>query len=246
MARLPDGSAIRAVLLDLDDTILDNRSGVAAAWDHVAGLLAADQTFAAEAVRTQIDRVTDWFWSDPDRHRTGRLDLLAARRIILGRVLETLGAHDPPLVERAAHVYGEHRFSSLCLEAEALTVLADLRRCVDRIGLVTNGASDAQRRKLDRFALEQHFDHVQIEGELGVGKPESEAYAHALAQVGARAEDTLMVGDSFEADVLGALAAGLHAAWIDASGRGSPPSEAPRPFHTLASIRELPALLATA
>ncbi len=246
MTRLPDGSRIRAVLLDLDDTLLDNRSGVAGAWDHISAMLAADHPFSVEDARTEIDRVTDWFWDDPERHRTGRLDLLAARRVILGRVLDTLGVEDPALVERAAWEYGEHRFANLRLEDEALDVLSEVRRRVGRVGLVTNGASDAQRRKLERFSLERHFDHVQIEGELGVGKPESEAYAHALRCVEARPDETLMVGDSFEADVLGALGAGLHAAWIDAHGRGRPPGEAPRAFHTLASIGDLLALLSPA
>jgi HAD superfamily hydrolase (TIGR01509 family) len=246
MVRLPDGSVIRAVLLDLDDTLLDNRSGVSVAWDRVSAMLAAEHAFTAEAARELIDSESDWFWADSSRHRTGRLDLLAARRTILSRVLEKLGTADAPLVERAACVYGEHRFSTLCFEEEALAVLADLRRRVERIGLVTNGASDAQRRKLDHFALERHFDHVQIEGELGVGKPESAAYRHALAQVGTRPEETLMVGDSFDADVLGALGAGLHAAWIDAHRRGAPPAQAPRDFHTLASIGDLSDLLESA
>jgi putative hydrolase of the HAD superfamily len=243
MARLPDGSEIRVLLLDLDDTILDNRSGVSAAWDFVAELLAPPHGLRAEAVREEIDRVTDWFWSDSERHRVGRLDLLAARRVILGRVLEALGVDDPPLVDRAAAAYQEHRFSSLCLEDRALETLAALRAQVGTLGLLTNGASAAQRAKIDRFDLWRWFDHVQIEGELGVGKPEADAYQHAIRSLGASPQETLMAGDDFECDVLGSLGAGLHAAWVDAHGRGRPQRPAPRDFHVVPSIRELLELL---
>jgi putative hydrolase of the HAD superfamily len=243
MARLPDGTEIRVLLLDLDDTILDNRSGIRAAWDVVSELLAAPHGLGTPVVRAEIDRVTEWFWSDSERHRTGRLDLMAARQIILGRVLDTLGVDDPTLVERAAAAYQEHRSSSLCLEERALETLDALRAQVGALGLVTNGAADAQRAKIDRFDLWRWFDHVQIEGELGVGKPEVDAYAHATRSLGAAPEETLMVGDDFECDVLGSLDAGLHAAWIDAHGRGGPGRPAPRDFHVLPSIRELLDLL---
>jgi putative hydrolase of the HAD superfamily len=243
MARLPDGSEIRVLLLDLDDTILDNRSGVRAAWDFVAELLAPPHGLCTDVVREEIDRVTDWFWSDPQRHRVGRLDLLAARRVILGRVLESLGVDDPPLVERAAAAYQEHRFSSLRLEERALETLEALRAQVGTLGLLTNGASGAQRAKIDRFDLWRWFDHVQIEGEVGMGKPEVDAYRHAIRSLGAAPEQTLMAGDDFECDVLGSLDAGLHAAWIDAHGRGRPRRAAPRDFHVVSSIRELLELL---
>lgn len=244
MPTLPDGSGIRALLLDLDDTILDGRSGVAAAWDAVSALVAAAQPGLADAdVRLEIDRVTDWFWSDPERHRTGRLDLVAARRVILTRVLAVFEREEPALVERAARFYTEHREASLCLEEGVLEVLEGLRARVPRMALVTNGAARPQRAKVERFALERFFDHVQIEGELGVGKPETRAYEHALGVLDARPGEALMVGDNFECDVLGPLEAGMHAAWIDLHDVGEPPEPAPRSFHRVRSLRELAELL---
>jgi len=242
--RLPDGSELQALVLDLDDTILDNRSGVPAAWDHIAVLLAEGCPALDEATaRDHIDRVTDWFWSDAERHRSGRLDLPAARRTILGGVLKRVGHDDPALVAHAAAEYQRHRDSTQRLEADALAVLAELRERFGRMALLTNGASGPQRGKVERFGLARFFDHVQIEGEAGVGKPESDAYARALAGIDVEPGAALMVGDSFEMDVLGALGAGLHAAWIDTERRGRPPAAAPREFHTLAALRELLELL---
>ena len=49
----------------------------------------------------------------------------------------------------------------------------------------------------------------------------------------------LMVGDNFRCDVLGSLAVGMHAAWIDVEGVGAPPREPPRPHATVRSLVEL-------
>ena len=244
MPSLPDGSGIRALLLDLDDTILDGRNGLAEAWDAVAELLADAQPGLGVAdVRAEVDRVTDWFWSDSERHRVGRLDLVAARRVILTRVLAAFERDDPELVERAALFYTQRREASVRLEEGVLDVLEGLRSRVPRMALVTNGASRPQRAKVERFDLARFFDHVQIEGELGVGKPETRAFEHALGVLDAQPGEALMVGDNFECDVLGPLTAGLHAAWIDLHGAGAPPEPAPRAFHRVRSLRELAELL---
>ena len=55
-----------------------------------------------------------------------------------------------------------------------------------------------------------------------------------------------MVGDNFEADVIGALDAGAHAAWIDLDGVGRPPTEPPRPHASVRSLAELVELLGQA
>ncbi len=57
--------------------------------------------------------------------------------------------------------------------------------------------------------------------------------------LGVRADESLMVGDNFGADVIGALDAGAHAAWIDRNGAGRPPSVPPRPHASVGSLAEL-------
>jgi putative hydrolase of the HAD superfamily len=126
----------------------------------------------------------------------------------------------------------------------AREALAALRAAVPRLALLTNGAAGAQRAKLERFDLARHFDHVQIEGAAGFGKPSARAFQHALAALGAAPERAVMVGNDFEFDVLGAARAGLGAVWIDVDGAGRPPQPASHPFRVVRSIEEVPGLLA--
>src|SRR4029079_10828932 len=59
-----------------------------------------------------------------------------------------------------------------------------------KLALVTNGAADTQRAKVERFELAHRFHHIQIEGEHGFGKPEERAYLHAMKALGVSAADT--------------------------------------------------------
>src|SRR5215472_690229 len=72
------------------------------------------------------------------------------------------------------------------LHDEELSLFPDAHETLDRLkelgiklALITNGAAEPQRAKVVRFALEHRFDHIQIEGEHGFGKPEERAYKHA-------------------------------------------------------------------
>lgn len=237
---LPPLDAVEAVLLDLDDTILDDRSGIRGAWHVVIGFLHEQRPgLAPDAIEAAIAERTDWFWSDPERERRGRLDLRRARLEILSGVLARLECPDETLAGRAADLYTRHRESSCLLSEGAMDALGRLRAAVPRLALVTNGAARPQRAKIERFDLAPWFDHIQVEGEFGLGKPEPAVYRHVAASLEVRPVGCLMVGDNFRCDVLGALAVGMHAAWIDVEGVGAPPRDPPRPHATVRSLVEL-------
>ena len=237
---LPRLSDLRALLLDLDDTILDDRSGLPAAWSATVEFTCGQcERLEPEDLRAAIDGVTGWFWSDPERERRGRLDLLAARREIIGGALASLDVVDAELAGRAAHVYTRRREEGQRMATGAPEALTRLRRAFPYLALVTNGASGAQRAKLERFGLAEWFDHIQLEGEFGAGKPEPEAYRNVTRVLGVEAGACLMVGDDFRCDVVGALDAGMHAAWVDVEERGEPPGAAPGPFATVSSLAGL-------
>ena len=237
---LPALEELRALLLDLDDTILDDRSGILGSWSLAVEFAVRERPeLEPETLGEAIAATTGWFWSDPERERRGRLDLHAAHREIIGGAFARLSVVDPRFVERVALRYAEARQRSYRMAPGAAKALARLRVRVPKLALVTNGASQPQRAKIERFSLTGVFDHIQVEGEYGPGKPDPEVYHHVADSLGAAPEECLMVGDNHRCDVVGALEAGMHAAWIDVDGRGEPPKPAPRPHATLRSLAEL-------
>jgi putative hydrolase of the HAD superfamily len=218
----------RVILLDLDDTILDDSGGAAPAWRTVSAE-AAERLDGAdpEAVYAAIDEVRMWFWDDPERHRIGRADLRAASRSIIAEALRRTGAEpDDELVDRLAGRYRELREGSIAPLPGALEALDDLRTAGFRLGLITNGAADAQRAKIERFDLARHFDYIGIEGERGFGKPDLRAYQAALDALDAAPEETWMVGDRLDWDVLAPAELGIGGVWVNPDGLPADGAEA--------------------
>ena len=91
------------------------------------------------------------------------------------------------------------------------------------VAVVTNGPPDIQRLKIDQTGIGPYLSAVVISGEIGIGKPDPAVFWRALELVGAPPERAVMVGDSWERDVTGALAAGMRAVWIS-HGRKAPKS----------------------
>jgi FMN phosphatase YigB (HAD superfamily) len=113
----------------------------------------------------------------------------------------------------------------LCQEIElrpgAREVLADVQDLGFIQAVLSNTAasdSEAARRLLQRLDVDSHFAYVlATQSELTRDKPQkpdAAVFHHVLGALGARAEEAVMVGNSWDNDVLGANASGLHALWL--------------------------------
>lgn len=230
----------QAVLVDLDDTILDDSGAVSRCWPkacsvHQAELGGLDPTALLESIR----RTALWFWGDAERHRVGRLDLDAARAEVVAMALSELGIADPPLATRIAATYGALRDRDLRPFAGSVGTVEWLRESGCRLALVTNGAGAAQRRKIERFDLAPLFDVILIEGEMGFGKPDPRVYRRALDSLGVAPSDAWMVGDNLDWDVAPPQRLGLRGIWIDLRGTGLPAGHAARPDRIIRGLSDL-------
>jgi len=229
----------RAILFDLDDTILDDGGAVARLWLEVSAAAARRLGVDAEALLAAIEEMRTWYWSDPERHRVGRQDLREATRGIVAEAFVAFGVDDPDLARWVADEYRERRDSALDIFPGAVETLERVRARGVRTALLTNGAAAPQRAKIDRFDLARHFDCIFIEGEFGRGKPDPDVYRAALAAVGKTAAETWMVGDNLEWDVAAPQRLGIFGIWIDRDERGLPPASAVKPDRIIRHIGEL-------
>jgi putative hydrolase of the HAD superfamily len=235
-----------AILFDLDDTILAAFGAAAGQWQRVVAAFAdrlmphlPDATIAA------IQDYSRWLWADEARHRYWRHRIGEARRHIVenafARLVAAGGPAAPPraLCHAMADLFNEIQEAELCMFPGAHETLDRLKEMGVRLALVTNGAAAAQRRKVERFALAHRFDHIQIEGEHGFGKPEEEAYRHALRALGVGPRDAWMIGDNLEWEVVAPQRLGIYAIWYDGYGAGLPAGSPIRPDRIICSLPEL-------
>jgi putative hydrolase of the HAD superfamily len=228
------------LLLDLDDTILDDTGSRAACWaETCAEAVRRRPEIDVDALQREIDEVRVRFWSDPDRHRRWRIRLADAFGEICVEALANLGVDDRELGMELGATHDRLRKESITPLEGAIETLEELRRRGVVLGLITNGSAEGQRAKIERFALAGHFDYIGIEGEVGHGKPHRLAYETALSALGVSASDCWMVGDNFEWDVAGAQAVGIRGIWLDASGDGVPTESSVRPDAVLLSIEDI-------
>ncbi|MFB6291592.1 MAG: HAD family hydrolase [Candidatus Bipolaricaulia bacterium] len=82
-----------------------------------------------------------------------------------------------------------------------------------KLGLLTNGPSDLQRRKIDVLGIESWFDEIIVSGEHGLAKPDPRIFHIALENLGCSREESVYIGNSLKYDVLGANNAGIPVIW---------------------------------
>jgi putative hydrolase of the HAD superfamily len=230
----------KAVLFDLDDTILDDSGCVERSWtDACDECCTAFGVDGIARIRSAIRDAGEWFWSDPERHRVGRLDMKAARQSMATVGLERVGIVDESLATALAVAYARHRDARLALLPGALETVHRFKAAGCALALVTNGSRRTQRMKIERFGLEPIFDAIFVEGELGFGKPDPRVYELALSHLGHPPAETWMVGDHLEWDVAAPQKLGIYGIWVDAQSKGVPPGSTARPDLTVRSITEL-------
>ncbi len=235
----------RAILFDLDDTLISAYNRPDLAWHVIAQEFAAElRPWPPAEVAIAINHAADVFWADAERHRVGRLQLIDARTTIIADGFATLartGGAPPrePVARLMAARYNAYREEQMHLFDGAHHVVDTFRARGVRLALITNGAAAPQRAKVVRFNLTHRFHHIQIEGEHGFGKPEERAYRHALDALGVAAADTWMVGDNLEWEVVAPQRLGIHAIWHDVAGEGLPAGSTVRPDRVIRSLPEL-------
>ena len=238
MTKLP-----RAMLIDMDDTILSAYGRPEIAWNNVATEF-ADEFGAASSqqVAAAIVESGRKFWATAAAE--WRLKLEEARHVVVQGGFDALTAngHAPlplDLAARLANRFHAYREEEMFVFPGAHDAIDALKARGVKLALVTNGAAGPQRAKVERFALTHRFDHIQIEGEHGFGKPEERAYLHAMEALGVTASETWMVGDNLEWEVIAPQRLGIHAIWHDVTGEGVPAHSPARPDRVIRSLMEL-------
>lgn len=256
--------AIRAVLFDLDNTLIledastlaavraaaalaHERSGVDldtlanAAVDAAETLWKASPEFAHGEVFGIWWGEALWgeFAGESAAARAMRAFVPGFRSAVWRRALASAGVSDDALADAVSREYIRVRRSAETIDPEAESLLVALSRTY-RLALVTNGAGDVQREKLSRTPFARYFAAVIVSLEVGVGKPDAGIFLAALRAIDVAPHDAVMVGDSLERDVQGARNAGLRAVWID---RKLWDESRVVPDARISALRDLPAAL---
>ena len=189
---------IRAIIFDLDNTLTDfMRMKDAAVEGAVHGMLDAGLAMPRERIHQRIWEVYG---------REGIED-----QQVLDRVLEAeLGRVDHKILAAGIVAYRRARESTLVLYPHVQFTLLGLVKRGFRLAVVSDAPRAQAWLRLASLQLHNLFDHVVTFEDTGERKPSPAPFRKALELLGAGPEETLMVGDWAERDVVGAAQLGIR------------------------------------
>ena len=257
----------RAVIFNLDDTLIwderisrqalmetAHRASEATGADGgrlaMAAKLAADELWHAHA---PVDRCNElgivafegmWghFHGEEDYLQHLREWVLQFRTEIWVRSLASEGIENEKLAADLGIFFQQRRRELQDRLPGAEEILHQLQKAGVRIGLLTNGAPDLQREKIEASGLGMFFDAAVVSGEVGIGKPEPAIFHHLLEKLGVAPAEALMVGNSLARDIIGGKSAGLHTCWLALEGEDEPVGLV-EPDYVIHSLGELPSIV---
>lgn len=208
---------IRALLLDLDDTLVDHRGAAergVRAW--ISGLGLAETPADLEGL------VERWFALETrhyERAQRRELTYTEQRRVRIREFLPGWDLADDALADDVfAGFLGCYQAAWRAFD-DAAAAIERARAAGLPVGILTNGEHAIQTEKLRRTGLLRRDVPVLASSALPAAKPDRRAYLAACDALGADPASTLMVGDSLRHDVVGAQDAGLQARLLDRFGR---------------------------
>lgn len=228
------------LLIDFDDTLCDTHGNAVLALREVFS------DFGLERYFSSPDLFYDAYWE-------ANIDLWQqyGRGAITRDFLIVERFRRPLSRGRGLHVTPElclemsDRFLDHCAEKPGVVegaheLVSYLRRRGYRLHLASNGFHEVQYRKIHACGFDGCFDTVVLSEDAGVNKPARGFFDYAFRVSQAKPETTLMIGDSWESDMRGALAYGLDAIYFNRF----PDYPAPQPVtHEVHALREILDLL---
>jgi len=201
---------MRAVLLDLDDTLLDDRSATRTALD---AFLSAHQ--ASSAGRSREELLALWrsisarHWL---RYEAGEVTFSEQRRC---RVRDFLGRPLNDEEAEAAFLPYRHVYEQSWRLLPGVSEFLGRTRHVPKV-IITNGDRDQQVRKVEATGLTDHVVGVVTPTDCGYWKPDPKIFLAAVAMLGVHPHECLMVGDDAHRDIEPARKLGMSCFLVEA------------------------------
>ncbi|MGK0550847.1 HAD family hydrolase [Enterococcus faecalis] len=213
---------MKAIVFDVDDTLYDQQQPFRNAIEQVFPQVTA----------TDLHQLYIRFRHHSDERfpqvMSGDWSLEFMRYFRINESLKDLGYEE--VHQKTAlffqEVY-EKELDNIVMHPEIKKLLDRLKACQIPMGIITNGPTDHQSRKVKQLQLENWIpsERIIISQSTGYQKPEKEIFHLASQQFQMNPEETLYVGDSFENDVVGARNGGWHALWFNHRLRALPANE---------------------
>lgn len=213
--------SIRGVVFDVDDTLYDMAQPF---YNALRRLYGERSTFDLPALFLSFRRYSD------ERFEESQTGKISMDEFYIYRIRKTLEEADVQTTDAQAlafqRVYMGLQYQ-IQLSPTIVRMLNDLRSRA-KIGIITNGESTHQRKKIASLGMSKWMpeEAIIVSGDLKFRKPDQRIFQLMEERLELNGAQLLYVGDSFDLDVAGSTEAGWSAVWFNRRKRSVPPSGA--------------------
>ena len=222
------------LLFDFDGTLVDYEK--TESWSLQEAFRVSGVPYDEARVLPEYNRINGELWKEFEKGGIAALELRVKRFRVLFDTCKIRGD-----AEQIARAYMNFLSNSAFLFDGTLALLETLHRS-HKIGLVTNGLKEAQRKRLALSGADKYMDSVAVSDELGIQKPDPGIFAYAMKEAGhADKAATLVIGDSLTSDIQGGINFGIDTCWFNPKGLSA--DGGITPTYEIRSLSELIQLL---
>lgn len=196
---------IKSVIFDLDNTLYD--------YDY-CNTLAEKKLFDAISLDFNISyaRAAELLNKAKTNVKTNLCDDVAAahnRILYMQNICEQAGKNPFLHAMKFYNVYWDTMLESMSLFDYVRPLLKELRDRNLKIGILTDLTAHIQYRKISKLGIADQIGYLVTSEETGTDKPSEKMFMLMIEKMGSRPEETLMIGDSIERDIIGAKRVGM-------------------------------------
>lgn len=203
---------IKAVLFDLDDTLINSKKAEYNAICEFKTIYAELNEFENNDFAKLWNKVT---LETYEKYLNGDITFEELRILRMKRLFNNY--HIDISYEDATEkfsIYQNLYEKNWILFDDAIEVLEYLNNKY-RLVIVSNGDGKQQRRKIAYTGLNKFFSDIVISSEVGYSKPEKEIFEIACKITGLQPQNCIMIGDKYKVDIEGSLNAGIQGIWVN-------------------------------
>jgi HAD superfamily hydrolase (TIGR01509 family) len=212
---------MKYIFFDLDETLSDHK------YACQKGIEALMKLYPVLRVKT-VEQLEFEFWQ---LLNSNYIQVLKGNLSMYNTRIERIAAlfrgcdYDPPAdIENLAEIYVKYYNQALRAIPRITEVLIKFKENNYQIVVLTNGFKEGQYKKLDSCKLTPYIDMIITSEEIGVAKPDYAIYKAALDRCNIAANEVIMIGDSWENDILSAHELGMKTIWLNRRNEKCPNS----------------------
>lgn len=233
---------IKTIFIDFDDTLWDTKGNNRKALEELYTLLDWGRGYSSfDVFWEKYYPLNEYQWT---LYRDG---IISKHELMYNRfamVLEPLGISSEEEIAMINDLF-LRKTSVMSGVVEGTFPLLEYLKCFYKVVILSNGFREVQRSKMNAAGITPYIDHLVLSEDAQCSKPCKRIFDYAFSVTNSRPRETIMIGDNWDADIVGAQNARIPSIWFNPTKelRTRPTTVVSAPIFEVEHLDRIPAIL---